>query len=202
MAWEAARSRKSAEGWGSVSASFGSGSEGPVESGSAWRLWIAPEWRRARFDVGSETVDVVFHGGTWWSNGRGISRTNGGAPNSGHGDGWGADLVRTDDYVDLIDIVDVAEGTWLDRPTLECAVAIRTGTSRLRGPGVHGLTIGDPTEWRLSIDAERGVILRSRSWFEGTLYRTLHATGVTFDDRLGAETFRIDPLPGQDWTRS
>jgi hypothetical protein len=143
---------------------------------------------------------VVFHDKTWWSNGLGRSLTNGGSVNHGHGDGWGSDLIRTAEYVSLLEIVDVRVGSWLERPTLELEAKIRYPSNSHGEQGVHGLVIGDPDDLRLSVDAERGVILRSRSWFGGMLYRTLEMTEVAFDEALGAETFAIQPLPGQTWT--
>jgi hypothetical protein len=56
------------------------------------------------FAAGRSEVDVVFHHSTWWSNGRGISRTNGGSLNLGHGEGPGEHLVNTAEYCPLIEI--------------------------------------------------------------------------------------------------
>jgi hypothetical protein len=70
------------------------------QSEEQWELWLAPPWKRARFPVGDDLVDVVFHESTWRSNGHGQSNTNEGDENDGHGLGWGEDLIRTQDYVD------------------------------------------------------------------------------------------------------
>ena len=145
-------------------------------------------------------VDVVFRDSTWWSNGNGSSRTNGGSGKSGHGTGPGSDLLRTSDYSSLIDITSVDTGTWIGRPTLELAVDIRPEGHRFRGRGVHGLVIGEPDQIQLSVDEERGVILRTQAWFGGSLYRLVAMTDVTFDEQFNDETFAIQPLPGQTWS--
>ncbi len=171
----------------------------PDETDEAWRLWIAGRWKRARFVAGRQDVDVVFHESTWWSNGHGRSRTNGGARNSRHGEGPGADLVRTPDYPTLIDIGNVTSGSRLGRPTLDVEARIRRGTERRRGRGLHGLVIGEADEIVLAIDRERGVLLRAESWFRGSAYRVLEMTDVAFDEEFRPSTFEIRPLPGLEW---
>jgi hypothetical protein len=88
----------------------------PTELEQAWTLSLDPPWKRATFMVGAGTVDVVFQGTTWWSNGNGVSRSNV-TTNWGHGLGWGEDLVRTADYVSRLDIDDIEPGTLLDVPS-------------------------------------------------------------------------------------
>jgi hypothetical protein len=68
-----------------------------------------------------------------------------------------------------------------------------------RGRGLHGLIIGDADRIDLSVDRERGVLLRAASWFEGSMYRTVEALSVAFDETFPSDAFEIDPLPGQDW---
>jgi hypothetical protein len=144
-------------------------------------------------------VDVVFRDSTWWSNGNGFSRTNGASAKAGHGMGWSRDLLRTSDYTALIDITAVSAGVCIGRPTVELAVTIRHDRHGFRGPGVHGLVIGDPDQLQLSVDEERGVILRTQAWIEDRLYRMVEMTEVAFDERLSSDTFAIEPLPGQSW---
>jgi hypothetical protein len=198
-AWEARHTRMRAEGCQFQTIGLHSKSPRPNECESPWQLWIAPPWKRARFEVGSEMVDVVFRDSTWWSNGNGVSRTNGESGKSGHGTGWSRDLLRTCEYIDLIDITNVSKGLWIGRLTLELAVTIRHDRNGFRGPGVHGLVIGDPDQLQLSVDQERGVILRTQAWIESSLYRTVEMTDVAFDERFSSDTFAIEPLPGQSW---
>jgi hypothetical protein len=83
-------------------------------------------------------------------------------------------------------------------PTLEVhAVAVHH--DRERGRGLHGLTFGDADKIDLSVDIERGVILRAVSWFQGSVYRTLEALDVGFDETFPHDAFKIEPIPGQDW---
>jgi hypothetical protein len=172
----------------------------PDENEEEWQLWLARPFKRAKFAAGRGGVDVVFHESTWWSNALGISRTNGGAINSGHGDGPGANLIRTADYVPLIDVGDISPGSWLGRETLTVTVSIRRGLEVRRGPGLHGLVIGDADPILLDIDRERGVILRAESSYRGSVYRDLEMNEVAFDEEFPTDTFEIRPLSGLDWS--
>jgi hypothetical protein len=170
------------------------------ESEESWQLWMAPPWRRAQFRVGLDTVDVVFRDSTWWSNGHGVSTTNGGAPNQQHGEGYGPYLIRTADWVSRLHVESVLTGTWLGRETLDTRATIRTGEF-IRGlDPLHGLVVGDPDDLLLSIDHERGVVLRTEARLQGATYRIVEMTQVAFDKDFPPETFEIRPLPGVDWT--
>jgi hypothetical protein len=171
---------------------------GPDEMEELWRLWVALPWKRAQYPVENDMVDVVFHGSTWWSNGHGESKTNDGVQNSEHGFGYGADLIRTADYVPLINVGPVTTGTWLGRATLDARVSVRDMDNFERFP-LHGLIIGDADEVRLSADEERGVLLRSEALLHGTSYRIVEMTEVNFDEDMPAETFTIEPTTGE-WT--
>ena len=200
-AWQAQLARKRAEGQHFQTISFETDVPEPEEAESHWQLWIDPPWKRAKFEVGHDPIDVVFRDGFWWSNGHGFSMTNNGDPHHGHGEGPGEDLVRTSDYVPLIDVEDVSRGTWIGRHTLNARIVPRHGTGHRRGPGLHGLIIGDPDQIILNVDQERGVILRVDSRIQGTTYRLLEITDVTFDEVLDPRNFEIQPLPGLGWSR-
>jgi hypothetical protein len=115
----------------------------PDETDEQWQLWIAGTWKRAIFAVGRSDVDVVFHGPTWWSNGQGISRTNGGSLNNGHGEGPGEHLLSTVEYPALIDVESAKVGSRINRETIDIKATGRRGLPRRRGRGLHGLVIGD-----------------------------------------------------------
>ena len=199
QAWEAQLERKRAEGHHFSVFGVQSKEQRPDETDEGWSLWIAGSWKRASFVVGRETTDVVFHGSTWWSNGYGFSRTNGGSPNSAHGEGPGEYLVSTVEYPALIEIGTATVGSRIGRETLDVKATIRRGLPRRRGRSLHGLVIGDADEIHMSIDRERGVILFALSWFKGQPYRILEMDKVAFDEQLGPETFEIAPLPGLHW---
>lgn len=67
----------------------------------------------------------------------------------------GANLIRSADYLPFIDVGDISPGSWLGRETLNVTVSIRRGLEVRRGPGLHGLVIGD-ADPILDIDRERG----------------------------------------------
>jgi hypothetical protein len=166
----------------------------PEVSEEGWTLWLAPPWKRAHFMIGSDVVDVVVHDERWWSNSHGESRSSVGR----HGLGWGENLVRTSDFVELLDFVEATEETHIGRPAMDVWATMRHDERR-RGPGLHGLILGDADRVRLIIDCERGVILRTEAWFQESLYRILEISEVQYDLNFGPEIFHIDPLPGQSW---
>lgn len=122
-AWQAQLHRKQAEGQRFSVISFRSTSPRPDEIDEQWRIWIAEPWKRAMFSVGRSEVDVVIHRSIWCSNGHGISLTNGGALNLGHGEGPREHLVSTADYPQLIEIEGVSVGARLGRETLDLKVS-------------------------------------------------------------------------------
>jgi hypothetical protein len=95
-------------------------------------------------------------------------------------------------------VLEFGVGSWVGRSTLDVH-ARAVHHPRDRGRGLHGLIIGDADRIDLSVDRERGVILRAASWFEGSMYRTVEALDVAFDERFPSGAFEIEPLPGQNW---
>lgn len=199
QAWHAQIERRRAEGQSFSSIRSESKVPRPEETDEEWHLLISGAWRRATFVAGRQNVDVVFHEATWWSNGHGVSRTNAGALNFGHGEGPGEHLVSTGDYPPLIEIRDISAGSWLGRETLDAKVGIRGVLPRRRGRGLHGLVIGDADEIILAIERERGVILRAASWYGGSVYRIIEMKEVAFDEQPPPDAFVIRPLPGPEW---
>jgi hypothetical protein len=200
-AWDAAIARKRASGAAGTTIVLGRRDvPEPLEFEHTWTLWLAAPWKRATFTVATDTVDVVFHGTTWWGNRGGVSLSNESPERARttHGLGDGEDLVRTPDYGTRLEVQEIGAGSWIGRPTLEVR-ARAVHHSGDRGRGLHGLTIGDADRIDLSVDRERGVLLRAASWFEGSMYRTLEALDVAYDETFPSDAFQIEPLPGQNW---
>ena len=59
--------------------------------------------------------------------------------------------------------------------------------------------MGGADDLTLSVDIERGVLLRSVARFSGSAYRVIEMTDVAFDEEFAPSTFDIAPLPGRDW---
>lgn len=195
-AWEARRRRKIASGTSLTSITIGrTDLPQSVVNEEAWSLWLAPPWKRATFGVGARTVDVVFHETTWWSHGPDGFASNEGSSRMGHDLGPGEDLVRTPDYVTRLAVRQVETGSRLGRATLEGRVTA-VYPPRERGRGLHGLVIGDADAIDLSVDRERGVILRAVSWLNGSAYRIVEALDVPFDEVFPPDTFKVEPPPG------
>ncbi len=201
QALEATTARKQASGASVTKITIGDPDRPqPKELEHTWTLWLAPPWKRATYTVDTSAVDVVVHGTTWWSNSRGVSRSNESIDPAryGHGLGYGEDLVRTPDYATRLEVAEVEAGLWIGRPTLEVH-ARAVHHPRERGQRLHGLVIGDADRIDLSVDRDRGVILRAASWFEGSMYRTVETLDAAFDETFAADAFKIEPFPGRDW---
>ncbi len=61
------------------------------------------------------------------------------------------------------------------------------GLDRL-GPALHGLGLG-ADEYRLLVDAERGVVLRSEALCKGLVFRVIEADLVAFDEAFLSGAF-------------
>jgi hypothetical protein len=171
----------------------------PVDHEETWRLWVTAEKRRAKYQVGNELVDVVIEGSTFWSNGHGRSITNGGDANYSHGQGDGRHLLRTVEYAGVLHVVELSEGMRIGRRTIEARVTIVGDDDPHRVPVLHGLTIGVSELLELSVDRERGVVLRASSHFQGTVYRIVEITHIKFDPHFDVEVFTIEPEFGTKW---
>ena len=164
----------------------------PDETEETWRLWIERGGRkRAEFLVGDDSVSVVFDGPTWWSwSARDGGLTNGGDANHGHG--AGSSLV-------LLDTVPLLAALRLeyrgdDVVTGRAAFSVR---GRLRGldgvANTHALSsLGlGADEYRLAVDAERGVLLRCEARLRAQPFMVTEMMEVTFDGDLPADLFTI-----------
>ena len=209
FAWQATIGRKMAHGAHFVKLQRSDSNENeatesarvvePVDQEQTWRLWVTPEKRRAKFEVGDGLVDVVIEGSTFWSNGHGRSFTNGGKTNLSHGQGDGQNLLRTSEYAGLLHVVELSQGMRIGRPTIEAKVTILDDQDPQRGQGVHGLTIGEAEVLELSVDRERGVVLNASSWIQGAIYRIVEITKVEFDPNFDTDVFTIEPEFATEW---
>jgi hypothetical protein len=194
---EAARRRGTvAMMWG-----HGTGAPKPIDREDRWALWVAPEGRvRAEFSVGEEEIVAVLRGNQWWhwspSTG---GQTNAADPSDGgsHGTGPGAALLETAAILPALTF----EITGKAKTARRSALAVRATPVQSERDlpvlsGLHGIGSG-ADEYRLLLDAERGVLLRAEALLGGEPFRLLELNEVGFDEELPAETFTLDLPPGQ-----
>jgi hypothetical protein len=189
---------------GSISTmATGSASDGPLpkETKEFWRLWIAPGLARAQFQVGGDTVDVVFNGPTWWSVGHGVARTNAGQVQHRHGKGWGEALVETRRYIPFLEFHEIERDSVDGRDVLVVRAAPIWSDDFEAQQVLHALIIGDPDEVLLTIDTERGILLQTEARLDSVTYRVVQVTTISFDEELAPEVFKIDPPAGGRWRR-
>jgi len=170
---------------------FKTGSDEDVQSESrySWRFWVAkPDKRRAEFRVGDETVAVVSVGAHWWSwSPRGF-QTNGGALNSTHGFGPGEALLASADYLAPLDLSVDGRTTFLSRSAF-----LVTALPHIRPSDPHDMTLHmlgtGADRYKLIVDAEVGVLLRSGAEFRGETFRVVEADEIGINEEFSANTF-------------
>ena len=157
-------------------------------SAETWRLWIEqPDRRRVGFDVGLEQVTAVWVGDTWWSwSPSGGSATNNGEPNVHHGKGPSEPLIETTALLAELAFEVEGRANLLGREVLKARATHRPlPTPRM---ALFGLGSG-ADDYLLSVDAERGVVLRSEARLRGKPFKVIEMTEIDFDLPLPPETF-------------
>jgi outer membrane lipoprotein-sorting protein len=180
-----------------VSVSAGYTSDGsqppePDDSEDLWRLWIERGVRtRAEFAVGNETISVVFDGTTWWSWSPSMGgMTNRGAVNHGHGSGPARVLIDTSKLISALRLQFLGTDTLLGRGVFRVRGVPRPRVGDGPNDGHFELGVG-ADEYLLSVDAERGVVLRSEARFRDQPFMVIEMTEVEFDADLPPETWKV-----------
>lgn len=166
-----------------------SGEEPPAESREDWRVWLTkPDKRRAEFLVGDGLVKAVFIGQHWWSRSPGGFRTNDGALNSSHGFGPAEALI--DPATHLADLQLKIDGrtTFLSRPAFAVTAIPRAVDPRGFSPTFHLLGTGADL-YKLVVDSEVGVLLRSQADFRGDAFRVIEVDEIGVNEQFGDEIF-------------
>jgi outer membrane lipoprotein-sorting protein len=167
----------------------------PAETEERWRLWLAkPNRTRAEFTVEEEMVTVVSLGDTWWSWSptRRVT-TNAGDPRHSHGTGPGQALIDPASILPAVELEVAGRSTFLGRPVLEVtARPSPLDEDDEEAPewrsATHGLGSG-ADDYRLLVDTERGVLLRSEALIGDEPFRVLEMKDVAFDEDLPEQTF-------------
>jgi outer membrane lipoprotein-sorting protein len=187
---------------------------GPIPDREPWWLWISlPDDVRTEFRVGTETVTAVIKGSTWWScaPSRG-GRTNGGDDHISHGMGSGYPMTDPAALSQALAFGPTTSTTFLDRPALEVSAHPMDPESFDFDEQIHvdraQSELGrGADEYRLHIDAERGLVLRSEARLEGRPFRVIEMEQISFDERLPDETFTLELPPdssfknAEEWRR-
>ena len=95
--------------------------------------------------------------------------------------------------LDALEVESVGESRVAGRTAVELVgVARESGSPALTafGFGAH--------RYRISVDAERGILLGASAFIDGQPFRREHAVEVAFDEAFGEGLFRIPPDPGTD----
>ncbi|MHB8325013.1 MAG: hypothetical protein ACYDEA_03400 [Candidatus Dormibacteria bacterium] len=168
----------------------------PDEETEPWALWRQePDLMRAEFRVGPETVTAVWNADSWWawspSRGR---MTNSGALTHLHGLGPGEGFLDPAMVLPFVDLELQGETRLAGRPAHRLvARPLPPDWPRAGAPiGLVLLGTGADEYW-LTVDAERGLLLRAEARLEGVPFRVVEVQDVVYDEHLACDTFRLDP---------
>ena len=187
---------------------------GPIPDREPWSLWISlPDQVRTEFPVGTETVTAVIKGSTWWS----YSPSRGGITNEGndhmsHGMGSGYPMTDPAALSRAFAFGPTTSTTFVGRPALEVLAHPMDPESfdfveKIQVDRAQSELGKGADEYRLYIDAERGIVLRSEARLEGQPFRVIEMEQISFDERLPDETFTLELPPdssfknAEEWRR-
>ena len=146
---------------------------------------------RAEFAIGKETVAVVFDGPTWWSwSPHAGGLTNGGATNHGHGLGPAETLVNPTGPLSALCLRFLGRDTQLGREVFRIRGEPRVRPGHEPDVGLHRLGVG-ADDYIFSVDAKRGVLLRTEARLREQPFIVIEMTEVEFDVDPPPETFKI-----------
>lgn len=165
------------------------GEEAPSESSYSWRVWLAkPDKRRAEYRVGDETIAVICVGSHWWSRSPRGFQTNNGALNSHHGFGPAEALLSPADYLSSLNLSADGRTTLLSRSAFLVTALPRMPQDDPHNRSFHMLGTG-ADRYRLFVDVEVGVLLRSEAEFGGEVFRIIEADAIGINEEFSANTF-------------
>lgn len=169
-----------------------SGGDPDAESANRWSYWEEPGRRRAEYDVGANTVTVVYKGGTFWSwRPPAEARTNAGRANESHGLGGGAALLDTVPLLSSLRLLDLAVVEACGRPALRVRAEPRPTRPIGFTSELHALG-GVADDYLLDVDEERGILLRCEARIRERASHLVEASEVSFDEELPDDTFTIN----------
>lgn len=164
----------------------------PDETEETWRLWMERGGRkRAEFLVGDDRVTVVFDGPTWWSwSARDGALTNGGRANHGHGSGSSLVLLETTPLLAALRLEFLGDEVVIGRAAFSVCGRLRgvDGVANTNALSSFGL---GADEYRLAVDAERGVLLRCEARLRAQPFMVTEMIEVAFDGDLPEDLFTI-----------
>jgi hypothetical protein len=169
--------------------------EPPETTVEHWRLWHAkPDKIRTEFQVGTEMATAVFAGREWWSWTPGMGHlSSAGDPNSSHGLGPAEVLVDTPAMLGSLKLQTVSRTTFLSRSAYLIG-AVPAKRDEHGWPYVlHALGAG-ADRYELVVDAEVGLVWRSRAELGGGAFQVLEVDELGIDERLDDRLFSGDTL--------
>ncbi len=182
----------------------GSATPEPTERDERWALWVAPDRRvRAEFSVGHEQLVAVLQDDRWWH----WSPSTGGQTNAAdsgergsHGTGPGSAPLETASILPALSFEITGRVETAGRRAMAVTATPVPSARDLRVPsGLHGIGSG-ADEYRLLVDAERGVLLRSEARLRGEPFRVLEVEAIGFDEEMPPETFVLKLPRAQEFS--
>ncbi len=168
----------------------------PDEETEPWALWRQePDLMRAEFRVGPETVKAVWNADSWWAWSPSRERmTNSGALNHQHGLGQAEGFLDPAIVLPFVDLELQGEIRLAGRPAHRLvARPLPPYWPREGAPEALFLLGAGADEYWLTVDAERGLLLRAEARLDGVQFRVVEVQDVVYDEQLACDTFHLDP---------
>jgi len=169
----------------------------PLRRLESWALWLAkPDKKRAQFHVGGDVATAVFIGDRWRSWSPTGYLTNEGTLDSTHGLGPGEALIDPRRHLTSLRFQFVDERTFLSRSAL--LVTAYPNPQAVADQDDFGVTfhlLGAGADlYRLLIDGETGLLLRSEAQLKGQVFRIIEIDEIAVNQPLSDATFDHDRL--------
>lgn len=171
----------------------------PDETDEGWRLWMHGRSRtRLERSTGSGMVTTVQDGPSWWSwSPYTGGRTNRGAANHHLGLGPAAALVDTALLVTALRLELEGSDTLMGRRVFQVRGLPRPRREHEPDP-LSELGLG-ADDYLMSVDAERGILLRTEARLRGLPFFVIEMVEVAFDVDVPDETFTIHIPEGESF---
>ena len=167
-----------------------SGESEPKETEETLRLWIEQPWRRREETEGRSSRLTVSDGEKTWS----YAPEWGAMEHEDVGDAGGeaSFLFEPAGLLPGLALKALEETQWVGRPVIRVRARPHArvhDTFLSHAPGAD--------EHELLVDAERGVLLRTTSHFEGSVFAITEVTEIAFDEVLDPKIFTFEPPEGE-----
>jgi hypothetical protein len=165
-----------------------------LETTEKWRIWLSkPDKLRTDFQVGDDIVSAVMIGDHWWSWSPHGLRTNNGDPSSSHGVGPAEGLLEPSRHLASLELQSTGHATFRSRSAFVVTARPRREHELESDLTLHLFGTGADL-YKLVVDSEVGILLRSEADFQGQPFRVIEVDEIGVNEPADDATFDPDQL--------